>query len=83
MEGGTVIIRITKRKDDYEVMIADDGVGIAKDKMPHILDGKQGNRRSVGLANTHHRLVKLYGKGLDVESEFGKGTVIRFSIPIK
>ncbi|GGN55684.1 ATP-binding response regulator [Oceanobacillus indicireducens] len=82
MEGGTVTIQITKIKEGYEVMIADDGVGIAEDKMSHILDGKQGNRRGVGLANTHHRLVKLYGEGLDVRSELGKGTVIRFSIPL-
>ncbi len=82
IEGGTVTIRITKNKEGYEVLIADDGVGIAEDKMRHILDGKQGNRRGVGLANTHHRLVKLNGEGLEVNSEFGKGTVIRFSIPL-
>lgn len=82
IEGGTVTVQITKNKAGYEVLIADDGIGIAADKISHILDGKQRNRRGVGLANTHHRLIKLYGEGLEVESEFGKGTVIRFSIPL-
>jgi len=44
-------------------------------------DNKQSSSRGVGVANTHHRLVKLYGEGLKIESKLGEGTIIRFSIP--
>lgn len=36
----------------------------------------------IGIANTNRRLIQLYGKGLKLESETGKGTKVSFEIPI-
>ncbi|MNZ70997.1 hypothetical protein D3C78_893490 [compost metagenome] len=35
----------------------------------------------IGLANTHRRLMQLYGQGLLIQSKRGEGTLVSFVIP--
>ena len=48
------------------------------------LDSPEGQKRGIGVKNTHKRLILSYpgNKGLTVISREGKGTCVSFSIPV-
>ncbi|MBO0995002.1 ATP-binding protein [Bacillus sp. SD088] len=81
-EGGTISIDIIEHSSDIEVSITDNGVGMTAEKINRLLTREKASERtSVGLRNVHSRLMKLYGKGLSVQSELDHGTTISFRIP--
>ena len=77
--GGTVTVRIMQKDENISIEIEDDGVGINSDKMETLLTG-YGLNQGVGLLNIHNRLLKLYGKGLEISSEPGC-TLVKILIP--
>lgn len=81
-EGGRVRISSSIRNNDYLVSISDNGTGIAKEKIPHLLTDEQ--RDSVGLINIHKRLTTLYGEdyGMKIESSEGEGTAVEVRFPL-
>jgi len=79
-EGGTVNIRVMKLGDSLTIEIEDDGVGIDDEKLAQLLKDERTNQ-GVGLLNIHNRLLRLYGRGLEISSEAGYGTCIRLMIP--
>ena len=79
--GGTVRIRITRDQSQYRIAIIDNGVGMERGKIDHILNEHPSKVIGVGLSNTHRRLKKLYGKGLMIQSKLGYGTIVKFNIP--
>jgi sensor histidine kinase YesM len=78
--GGQIRIRIVDSGEDVEIAIVDNGVGIEKDMLGHLLDRQSTKRTGIGLLNIDRRLKKLYGKGLQIDSEPGKGTTVSFVI---
>ncbi|TBL79465.1 ATP-binding protein [Paenibacillus thalictri] len=78
-EGGTVTVTVRKDGEDTVIAVEDDGVGIAA---PHedLLAQEAGREGGVGLKNIHQRLLRLYGKGLDISSG-AAGTRITVRIP--
>ncbi|WP_202128901.1 ATP-binding protein [Paenibacillus dendrobii] len=84
--GGTVYIQMMSRKDCIFVTIADNGPGMDHDQMHQLLNHlnhlhQSKGRQGIGLRNTDRRLRQLYGKGLQIESQLGEGTIITFEIP--
>jgi sensor histidine kinase YesM len=79
--GGTVTVRITAEDAHYEIAIEDDGIGMDQAKMQEILAGQPYHVSGIGVVNTNKRLKKIYGNGLEMESETGKGTTVKFQIP--
>lgn len=89
-EGGTV--RITLKKTDKSAVceIADDGIGIARDDLPKIWDRfwradfsrslSQNNGLGLGLSMVKW-IISVHNGTVEAESEFGKGTTIRFTLP--
>lgn len=77
VEGGTVRLRAWRQNGRLSVEVRDDGVGIPDEKRHEILDS------GIGISNVRERLKVLYGEesSLNIESEPGKGTVIRLEIP--
>lgn len=72
--GGTVFVRMEKQDDGVCIEIEDDGVGIKSEKLSMLLtEGKVSS--GIGLLNIHSRLLKTYGRGLDISSEEGRTTV--------
>jgi sensor histidine kinase YesM len=80
-DGGTLTVSARNTDGSIIVSVSDDGCGIAPDKLETLLspDGKQG----VGLWNIDRRMRKLFGQSLKIESEFGKGTTVWFTLPSK
>jgi two-component system LytT family sensor kinase len=77
LEGGRILLRTTSKNGRLQIEIADNGVGISEEKMPHVyVEG-------IGLSNVRERLRVLYGEDfqLDIESHEGQGTTIRIDVP--
>ncbi|GAA3399697.1 ATP-binding protein [Paenibacillus hodogayensis] len=77
-EGGTIRIAVTIDTDRTVVTVTDDGVGMKPERLEQIFTGREG--ASVGLRNIHGRLLTLYGKGLQIRSEWQSGTTVSFEV---
>ncbi|MBQ8789682.1 MAG: response regulator [Ruminiclostridium sp.] len=82
---------ITDDRLNLEISVTDTGIGINKEDMSRLFDNfsrfdLSANRNiegtGLGLAITH-RLVTLMGGNIEVESEYGKGSVFKVSISQK
>ena len=85
--GGSAEISVAVSGDVACLTVADTGIGIPADDLPHIFDRFwRGNGRSrasgsgVGLAVVAH-LVDAHGGSIDVESPPGNGTVFTARFP--
>jgi signal transduction histidine kinase len=83
-------VDVSARLDDghVEIAVADTGPGIAPGELERIFeefeqaaDGKQAEGTGLGLPLSR-RLVELHGGRLWVESEVGRGSTFRFTLPI-
>ena len=79
--GGTVSIKVLVEAKNYQISVADDGVGIAPEKLQYLLKDKNANH--VGLINVNKRLKAKYGPshGLTINSTLNEGTEVTFTIP--
>ncbi|WP_250674587.1 sensor histidine kinase [Paraclostridium ghonii] len=79
---GCIHIKGYKIKDGTRIIIEDNGIGMSKDKLDHVLN-KEASINSVGVINVHERIQLNYGQnyGLKIESLEGKGTKITFILP--
>lgn len=78
--GGTVRVHVTTNPEGTVILVEDDGVGTEVEKLKKSINqGMCG--KHVGLCNIQNRLNRMYGKGLEVESEPGQGTRMKFFIP--
>ena len=87
-KSGTIVITGWMEDADIVLLISDDGVGIAPDKLPMILSGEGtsiSGGTNIAIYNTHRRLQVLYGAdyGLTYSSDVGKGTEVQIRIPAK
>ncbi len=77
--GGVVTITVKKASEGALVAVKDNGQGIAQGKLNELLMPETSH--GIGLWNIDRRLKKLYGKGLSIESEPGKGTRVSYIVP--
>jgi two-component system LytT family sensor kinase len=77
LEGGEIHIRTAHRDGRLAIEVEDNGIGIAPERLREI--GGEG----IGISNVHERLRVLYGQDFrfDIQSEHGRGTLIRIEIP--
>lgn len=80
--GGEVTIRITTSDNDVKIVVKDNGVGMEENVLQQINAGNPVGESGVGLLNINLRLERLYGKGLEIDSQLGKGTTISFIVPL-
>ena len=81
-------IDILKNNDNIKIVIEDNGIGIDKNKINEInkkIKEKDFTGKSIGIANTHERIILLYGEdyGVKVDEEFENGTRIILNIPMR
>jgi two-component system phosphate regulon sensor histidine kinase PhoR len=88
---GRVTVSASLRDTMVEVAVADTGVGIPSTDLPRITERfyrvdrartRELGGTGLGLAIVKH-LVQAHGGALRIESELGKGTTVRFTLPLE
>ncbi len=88
--GGEVQITCTVLMDSLEVSVADNGIGIASEELPHVFERffRGGTAKStlasgIGLGlPIVESITRAHGGRVDVESIVGKGTTVRVTLPL-
>jgi signal transduction histidine kinase len=86
--GGSVSVTVVSADDGVEVMVADTGIGIPADDLPHVFDifyrgeyARQTERLGAGLGlSLVKRLVESQGGRVRVRSEPGLGSEFAFTL---
>jgi PAS domain S-box-containing protein len=87
---GSIAVRLRAQADAAILEVADTGTGIPQSELPHIfkrfhrVEGAHSRTfegSGIGLALVAE-LVRLQGGAISVESEVGKGSVFRVSVPV-
>jgi two-component system, sensor histidine kinase ChiS len=79
-EGGKITIAVQSREHFVVITIQDDGIGIPEQKLGTLFAETEGSS-GVGLKNIQQRMLRMYGYGLEIESDVGKGTKVTIRIP--
>jgi PAS domain S-box-containing protein len=85
--GGRIVVRVAVKNEDVMFSVADSGVGIAPDAVPHVFDRfwqatTRARRLGAGLGLPITKgIVEAHGGRIGVESEVGRGTTFFFTIP--
>ena len=84
--GGSVTVSVDADDRGVAFIVADSGSGISPDALPHVFDrfakGEGSPGAGLGLAIAKS-LVEAHGGELTAESEPGKGTTMRFTLPAR
>ena len=90
-DGGKIWLKADLKGDCIEIIVKDTGIGIAPDDQQRIFDEFQQvdadythKREGTGLGLTlAKKFVELHGGNIRVESEIGRGSTFRFTLPIR
>ena len=88
-EGGRVEINLCKRGEQVLLEVADTGIGISADELPHIFDrfyrvdkARSGNSAGTGLGLAITKwIVEAHGGTISVSSQCGHGTTFAVLFP--
>lgn len=87
-QGGPVRVTGQRRDSGFQVSIADQGIGMSEDQLQRIFDKfyradtSNSAIEGVGLGmNIVQEIIKAHGGRIWVESCFGEGTVVHFTLP--
>lgn len=85
-EDGRIEILIREEKDNINVRIIDNGVGIESCKLEALKIVKKASSKGlsgIGIKNVNERIKLIYGNdyGIEIKSELGKGTEIIILLP--
>ena len=87
MDGdGEIYIRAYTKGDDLYLEVEDNGPGMPKEQVEHLLTGGEKARQKgsgIGLKNVNQRIQLYFGTeyGLEIESEPDEGTTVRIHLP--
>ncbi len=88
-EKGAVSVSLVEKENEIECIISDTGIGIAAEDLPKVFNkfmqfgrtagaGAKGTGLGLSIAKG---LVELHGGEIRIESEFGRGTRVYFTLP--
>jgi signal transduction histidine kinase len=86
--GSQILVKAKGLGNEVTISVIDFGVGIAKEDLPHLLDGFQigkpgtAGERSSGIGlSVSKRIIEAHDGSLQVESEPGKGSTFIIRLP--
>lgn len=84
-EGGELIVRTDRQRDQAVIMVGDTGTGIAPDKLADIFNAYRSFQpRGTGLGlPTARRIVESHNGTIEAESEPAKGTLFTIKLPLQ
>ncbi|MBU5672311.1 cache domain-containing sensor histidine kinase [Paenibacillus brevis] len=88
VDGVKVAVSIRRLEELLEVSVKDNGMGMTPERLEEvkesIMASEESEKNRIGLRNVYQRLVLTYGEkhGLNIESRYGEGTLIIFTIPL-
>ena len=81
---GTIRVSTVQVADDIYVTVEDDGCGMGPERIERAFDPfyttKTGEGRGLGLTISH-QIVSHHGGDIELESEKGRGTIVRVRLP--
>lgn len=88
-EAGKIVLAARQTEKIMEFSVQDNGEGISAEALPHIFDRfyradparAQGSESGLGLAIARS-IVEAHGGTISAESQVGKGTTLRISLPV-
>jgi signal transduction histidine kinase len=86
--GGAIVVSDGEIDGQYVVSIADNGSGIPKEKLARVFDpffqgDSSHNKSGAGLGLTlAKKIVSEHNGSIDIESEVGRGTTVKISLPV-
>ena len=88
--GGLVVVSSERVGNDLQFEVRDHGIGIRPEDIGSLFKpfkqaaaAREMNRQGIGLGLAiTKKLVELHGGSIWIESEYGKGTSVRFRIPL-
>lgn len=85
-KGGSVVITVSRENEQAVIRIADSGVGIAAQDLPHVTEKfyKGESQRAgsgLGLAICNE-IIELHGGALELASTPGEGTTVTLRLPL-
>ncbi len=90
-EGGRIEVYSSKVYNDICVKVADNGIGISEENLPHIFDrfyrvdkarSRDTGGTGLGLAIAKQTIETSFKGKIKINSEVGKGTEVSISIPV-
>jgi signal transduction histidine kinase len=86
-EGGRVSVTCVEARGSVELSVTDTGPGIPADQVSHIFgafwQARDDDHRGIGLGLWIARsIVEAHGGSIGVESQEGRGTTFRFTLPL-
>jgi len=87
--GGKVLVKVSQKNSSITVEVKDTGIGIPAQDLPHIFEeffrasnvAKTTKGTGLGLSLVKY-IIEKHGGNILLESEVGKGSSFRFTIPI-
>ena len=85
---GKVLIEGKIIGEEVELKVADDGIGMEKEKLSQIIDVLEGRSKGEGVGygmfNVNERIKLMFGNkyGIRIKSEYGKGTEVILRHPL-
>lgn len=79
--GGTVTVSVRAVAEQIAITVEDDGIGMSEPAERILAREGDGNGGGVGLKNIHQRMLRQFGRGLEIESVSGIGTKVVLRIP--
>jgi two-component system heavy metal sensor histidine kinase CusS len=88
-ENGSIQIALSEHDANFEVAVSDNGSGIAPEHLPRVFDrfyraesSRGSDGAGLGLALVKS-IVDLHGGSAKIESEFGRGTTVKLTFPLR
>jgi two-component system, OmpR family, phosphate regulon sensor histidine kinase PhoR len=86
-DGGKITLSTRLEGENVVVAVADTGIGISKEDLPHIFErffkadkSRSGEGSGLGLAIARH-IVQAHGGEIRVQSQEGRGSTFSFTLP--